>query len=196
MNEEKQKRKKEHRSIAEKKIQLHWLAYFPWESITVHTIPCSYWRRSAVRTKQWGYPDYIMTDISRQSDIWRMYPTTIKIKTELQQWCLRCELKMLFQTQCYNKKFITSSENRKDRGGSSPCILHRVLHVLTRGSEVTDTKSQRGESVRRLRLKPITAWTQTTDVIGWTDLNTATRERCILLRVIIIWGLHTGTVAD
>jgi hypothetical protein len=150
-----------------------------------------------VRTKQWAFLDYFMTtDISRQSGIWRIYPTTVKIKTELQHWCLRCELKKLFQTQCYNKTFITSGENRKDRGGSGPGILHCVLHVFTRGTEVIDTKSQRGVSVRRLRLKPITAWTQTTDVTGWTDLNTSTTERCILLHVMIIWGLHTGTVAD
>jgi len=95
----------------------------------------------------------------------------------------------------HDDRHFSAGENRKGRGGSGPGILDCVLHVLTKGTEVIDTKSQRGESVSHLRLKPITAWTQTTDLIGWTDLNTSTTQRCILLNVMIISGLHTGTAA-
>lgn len=138
------------------------------------------------------------TTISQQSGIRRTYnhKNRSRIKTESQHWCFNCESQMLFQTQCCNKTFITSGENRKDRGGSGPGISYRVLHALTRRTEESDTKSQRGESVRRLRHKPITAWTQTRNVTGWTGLNTSTAEWCILLNVMLIWGLHTATVED
>jgi len=75
--------------------------------------------------------------------------------------------------------------------------LHRDLHVLAKGTEVIDTKSQRGESVRRLRLKTDYSL-NTNNRRYWLDRleyfhNTAMYFIKYNDNIMIISGLHTHT---